>query len=242
MRQGWSFAGAALVATGCGAFSAVDPFEDDPSPSPGTSSSSSSASSGGDDAGGSSASSSGSSASSASSASSSSSSSGGVRARPVFVTQGTFPGTFANGKNAIDEANRLCDQAAGVGPGAFVAWISVAGSPIQARLPTDVEWHLGNVGGPVVFASRADFIAGKAPAVAIDADANNVRVADDVGPTLAWTGSTENGLPSGQDCVGWASGPPQGGRAGIVGDKTKNWTNAQTVACDQPHHLYCFGK
>ncbi len=244
MRQGWSWVGASLVVTGCGAFSALDPTEDDPAPSPGASSSSASSASSGGDGGtsGSSASSSGSSASSSSASSASSSSSGGLRHRAVFVTRQTYPGDFAIGKDPVAEADRLCDVAAGAPAGSYIAWLSFTGEPVQTRLPDDVRWHLGNPGGPVVFASRADFVAGAAPTVAIDADSSNVRVVDDGGPTLAWTGSTANGLPSGQDCAKWVSGAPQGGRAGIVGDTTGKWTNAQTVTCAQSLHLYCFGR
>mgnify|MGYP000337761527 CR=1 FL=1 len=149
---------------------------------------------------------------------------------------------YYTGKDPVAEADRLCDVAAGAPAGSYIAWLSFTGEPVQTRLPDDVRWHLGNPGGPVVFASRADFVAGAAPTVAIDADSSNVRVVDDGGPTLAWTGSTANGLPSGQDCAKWVSGAPQGGRAGIVGDTTGKWTNAQTVTCAQSLHLYCFGR
>lgn len=207
----------AVVLSGCGAFTAVGLGEDDP-PSSSSSSSSSSGTSGVLEAG----------------------TDALVLPRRVFVTPEVLPGGFAAGKDVEVAADAFCKASAGAGGGNWVAWVSVTGKPARDRLGPGKPWHLGTPAGPVVFDNAGQIAASMEPKVAIDRDATGATVAFSSGTEYVWTGTTANGSPSGQDCLGWTS-TAVGGRAGNP-KSTTDWTSFVTSNCAFNYHLYCFEK
>jgi hypothetical protein len=158
----------------------------------------------------------------------------------VFVTKGRV----MSGGGPVDtraRANQLCvDEAGPAGIGSsYVAWLSTDDlDAIDALSASDGPWSLAKDGG-VVFANRAAIFQLRLDR-AID------RYAD--GTTFppgfrVWTGTMGNGRKGLHNCSDWNSNALNG--QCIAGDPAAGtgleWTEANTINCDTPRGVICFG-
>jgi hypothetical protein len=152
----------------------------------------------------------------------------------VFVTSTTYAGALGS----VEAADLHCQSsatAAGL-TGAYRAWVSDGTADAIDRITSDGPWH--TTGGDVAFASKVDLHG--APA----ADLLSEDGADVLGPGSAgaWTGTSPEGVATGQDCDGWTNATTD--RAATVGSARQGdpaWGGGgPPVACNTKAPLICF--
>lgn len=90
----------------------------------------------------------------------------------------------------------------------------------------------------LVFASRQDIIAGKAPLNPINQYADGSAVTSG----NLWTGTASVGTITGTTCNDWmAYGPTTYGTYGQIAMTSVTWTNAGSLACNDFATFLCFG-
>lgn len=166
----------------------------------------------------------------------------------VFVTRGTFRGTFATGSlTGIAGADALCAAAATDGglQGTFVAWLSgkADGKLVRAADRLD-EARYVMLDGTTAFESKSQLTAGpSAPILVTELGTPLERI-----PTiLAWTGTLASGTPSPDyRCLDWSTdSADELGVAGDVAAGGSSWSETRSPVaheCNDMLHLYCFEK
>lgn len=163
--------------------------------------------------------------------------------RVLFVTKATFTGDLGG----IEGADAKCQEAARAAglAGDFVAFVSLAGSPLQrfgdAKSTTPIIDTTGRT-----IASRYVTLEKNGPEIEIERDEYGalVRPAADAGscatnPAVIWTGAGGDWSATGADCAQWRSASD--GQPGVVGagfDRAQ-WLAACSINCAQKAHLYC---
>lgn len=154
----------------------------------------------------------------------------------VFVTSRVYAGgdiaaTFldAGGCQAVADD-------AGLG-GAFVAWLSLAGTSPLGRVG-DGPWY--TLDGGTLVAGRSD-LAGEAGAPIQEDERHQSQFGG-----YAWTGTRADGTPD-YNCSEWTdnSGVGLNGIEGTVGANGPDWTDIPVTGlarCTDGAHVYCFEK
>ncbi len=152
----------------------------------------------------------------------------------VFVTSGTYDGNLGG----IAGGDATCNTLAGAAglPGTYQAWLSDAGSnPAAAFTQSSFPYVL--VDGTKIADDWAALIV-----LPLDAPIN----IDENGPPAValsgvWTGTNSNGTANGTDCLGWISNAGgNNGRTGRTDSTIVNWTDSNSLACNNSRRLYCF--
>lgn len=176
--------------------------------------------------------------------------------KTVFLTpQATYGdiGGLAGG-------DKMCNDAATSAglPGTYVAWLSTSTTNAIDRVTGNGPWltpRYSSSGALEVFASHADLAAGTIEN-AITAPPGEPSMYAEPG---TWTGTTNRGLATGDDCDGWTTAsvggePVAQGTFGEftleVLDWTKTWSQMATDdpgnppgppdSCNEPMRIYCF--
>ncbi|MFN7942235.1 MAG: hypothetical protein U0X73_11590 [Thermoanaerobaculia bacterium] len=147
----------------------------------------------------------------------------------------TWPGSSSH--DGVAGATGVCRTAATAAklpfPASFEAWVSVSGDNASARLTIDGPWE--RIDGVPLAATKTELTNGNLRAE-IDVDENGGRVGED----MAYTGTSDGGTWSGDDCVAWSS--EDSGQGADTGKtwRAVQWSSALLRTCDLAHHLYCF--
>jgi hypothetical protein len=163
----------------------------------------------------------------------------------VFVTSRVVAGDFGG----TEAADAICLERATAAslPGSYRAWLSTMGVTAASRIGDTERPYVLTDFTTVVANGTADIYDGFLEhAIDLDehADAPPTTVATCAsieGPAV-WTGSSDIGDWSGNDCVGWTAPVGDGGTIGVIapGQLDVTWTNGCTVLCEQTASLYCF--
>ncbi|HQY62379.1 MAG: hypothetical protein IPF92_26295 [Myxococcales bacterium] len=171
----------------------------------------------------------------------------GLAKKRVFLTEATFPGTFASGTtvDAQLEADARCATEARALGSTWYAYLSVPTVSAGSRLPDGASWRLPGVVagtfGALVFPSRAAIVLG--PEEPIVLGANGLPA---VAPGLddaVWTGTFADGtIDFAGHCNSWAGGTEVDhlGRIGSAGGLRGNWSSAGAASCQKTARFYCF--
>jgi len=157
--------------------------------------------------------------------------------RRVFLTGARRTG--ANGGTAGADALCAAEATTAKLDGTFIAWLSTPTQNAVDRLTKDAAFM--NVGGGILWDSRAEIEAGSGPKVGITRDAFGKEV---TGVSFVWTGTNANGKPATDNCNEWTTNVPQAmGSVGAFGSTGKEWTaDAASKDCGQTLPLVCFEK
>jgi uncharacterized protein DUF1554 len=151
----------------------------------------------------------------------------------VFVTSAAFQGNLGG----VAQADVICQEAADAAclGGSWLAWLS--DNLVSA------QQHLGNANGPWYLVDGMTLVAQSKQTLlnstlshAIDKDPTLTVIA-----AAVWTGTYQNGAPTGFDCTSWTTN--NAGPNGTIGQSnfaSQQWTNQVGSSCDQLAHLYCF--
>lgn len=160
----------------------------------------------------------------------------------VFVTStrgsgdlSTWPGS--GGADGLAGGDAVCQSLAAAAflpfPESFVAFLSDGATDAVSRLTLNGPWKRED--GVLIADSLADLTDG-ALDDAIAYTENGGRFTDD-----AWTGTTEAGVSTPENCVGWTSGlSADTGARGRPWRSENTWTGVTALACNTNLHLFCF--
>lgn len=163
----------------------------------------------------------------------------------VFVSSAPVSGGFG-GVEAAD-AHCLEHAIAGALPGTYRAWLSATSVTAAERIGTTERPYVLADFATIVANGTADIYDGFLEH-AIDLDEHGGPPAPTTsscmsldGPVV-WTGSSDIGDWSGNDCLGWTLDVGDGGTVGVIapGQLDVTWTNGCTLPCDSSALLYCF--
>jgi hypothetical protein len=171
--------------------------------------------------------------------------------KTFFVTSANFPNadlvTWANVdydcdvKDGLDAGNCICQRLADASdmvPGAtYKAWLSVSGdlprSPSTSWAHPDGPYM--RVDGILIANNYADLVDGKLIASPNVDESGNEQARENV-----WTGTSEDGKPTGKDCNGWTASNTPFGSYGLDQSTESGWTNQEIIPCSAPgFRLYC---
>ena len=164
----------------------------------------------------------------------------------VFVTSvggtgdlGSWP--QAGGATGIAAGDAICRSLATAGhlPAAdtYIAWLSAAGAPAIDRITTDGPFR--RPGGVQIAASKADLVA---LAPYLESDVESDELGEHISANV-FTGTGDDGLPTGQDCGGWTQGGTAIGTIGGASSSGTGWTDLLSLQCGLARgHLLCFSK
>ncbi|MBV8762123.1 MAG: DUF1554 domain-containing protein [Deltaproteobacteria bacterium] len=154
----------------------------------------------------------------------------------VFVAAAQHDGNFG-GLAGADAICTAAANAAHLGGGPWVAWLSTSTTNAIARLTSDGPWNL--VDGTPVFATKAAIPMHPANAIDLDAHGGQPSGAENI-----WTGTLEDGTVSAYTCNDWTSNSSNAtGSTGMRVAVDATWTAASNynVTCnDALLRLYCF--
>jgi hypothetical protein len=151
----------------------------------------------------------------------------------AFLSAGTYAGSAVMG---LAHADKICsDEAHSAGyAGSYKAWLS---DTVTGPLGTFMEY------GPWVRPDGKQVALDKPHLLSGVLEVSvSLTLAGASNPSdTAWTGTATNGTRSGNDCSGWVLIGSQGSTGNAVATDAL-WTNAATVQCNVPLHLYCFAQ
>lgn len=155
----------------------------------------------------------------------------------VFVASTQHDGNFG-GLTGADAFCTSAANAAHLGGGPWVAWLSSSTTNAIDRITGDGPWKL--VDGTAVFANKAALAM--PPSVAIDLDEHGAQPG---GADNMWTGTLANGTASAYTCMDWTStSSNDAGSTGMRVNADATWTDSgagYSLLCSnaQPR-IYCF--
>jgi hypothetical protein len=162
---------------------------------------------------------------------------GSATYKRIFITSAGYSGNLAaaGGKtNGLDGADAVCNTAATAAAlgGTWKAWISDGTTRAIDRITGNGPWKKLDSGGTLVLNNKANLQT--QPLAPINVNENGAATTGD-----AWTGTTNGGNGTLQNCVGWTSS--SGGYSGTYGTTAvlSQWTEFSTDGCSSSNHLYC---
>jgi hypothetical protein len=154
----------------------------------------------------------------------------------VFVTSITYSGNLGGVAGAdADCANAAAAQTLG---GAWKAWISSGSVNAIDRINDVGPWYLVD-GVTKVFNNKANLLT--TPLFAIDEDETGAQPSW-VGLDGMWSGTTDQGIASGEDCQGWTSDltDDMATTGSITTDQTWGGSTSGPIDCNVQEALICF--
>ena len=172
---------------------------------------------------------------------------GCTRTKRIFTTSTTYNGNLGGIAGADTKCQTRAD-AAGLG-GTWKAIVSIgnSNSPLtdKAKGRIGYDWDvLTNVHGVPLISSYQIWVVEDLSNGQFKGVALNMRMEfDEFGNKVsgvAWSGSTDEGEPSGNDCNDWTSNSAAfDGTYGLTYDRTANWISNTTLDCANNFRLYC---
>lgn len=153
--------------------------------------------------------------------------------RTLFVTSGSYPGSFGD----ILQADATCQTLANTAglSGTFQAWLSDSTQSPSTRSTQAGQPYRDAVGG-VVANDWADLTDG-----VLSKPINLNETGAFVSGSLVWTNTAPDGTVDGSEhCADWSDGTSgSSGGYGSSSSPNSNWTDLSTTTCDVLRRLYC---